>query len=161
MCARPRATGASSFRVPELKLTSNPGPEHTQAGCHAAPEGAAVGVPAAYAHVLDVSAPERAADCYRPPRTPEEGNLCEIFADRLGLERVGIADTFFELGGHSLLAMRVISRLRSASGLDIPLRVFFENATVAALAEYIDGARCSGVKTPLAPLAVDHEELVL
>ena len=106
-------------------------------------------------------APERAADCYRPPRTPEEGILCEIFADLLGLERVGIADTFFELGGHSLLAMRVISRLRSASALDIPLRVFFENATVAALAEYIGGARCSGAKTPLAPLAVDHEELVL
>ena len=106
-------------------------------------------------------APEHAADCYRPPRTPEEGILCEIFADLLGLERVGIADTFFELGGHSLLAMRVISRLRSASGLDIPLRVFFENATVAALAEYIDGAQCSGAKTSFVPLAVDHDELVL
>ena len=106
-------------------------------------------------------APEHAADCYRPPTTPEEGILCEIFADLLGLERVGIADSFFELGGHSLLAMRAVSRLRSACGLGIPLRVFFENATVAALAEYIEGARHTGGNTPGPTFVADREELVL
>jgi acyl-CoA synthetase (AMP-forming)/AMP-acid ligase II len=95
------------------------------------------------------------------PRSETEKMVAEAWSAVMDGESIGIYEDFFQLGGHSLLAMRVISRLRSASGLDIPLRVFFENATVAALAEYIDGARCSGAKTPLAPLAVDHEELVL
>ena len=95
------------------------------------------------------------------PRNATEQMVAEAWSAVIDAERVGVHEDFFDLGGHSLLAMRVISRLRSASGLDIPLRVFFENSTVAALAEYIDGARCSGAKTSFAPLAVDHEDLVL
>ena len=113
---------------------------------------------------LDRSAlptPERAADCYRLPKTAEERILCGIFADLLGLERVGVTESFFELGGHSLLAMRVVSRLRGACGLNIPVRVFFENATVAALAEYIEGVRRIGEKTAGTPLIAGREELVL
>jgi len=76
-------------------------------------------------------------------------------------ESIGVYENFFQLGGHSLLAMRVISQLRSFSGLDIPLRVIFENATVAALAVYIDSARRTLTETAGAPLVVDREELVL
>jgi hypothetical protein len=95
------------------------------------------------------------------PRSETEKMVPDAWSAVIDGESIGVYEDFFQLGGHSLLAMRVVSRLRSASGLDIPLRVFFENATVAALAEYIKGARCTGASTPLAPVVADHEELVL
>jgi amino acid adenylation domain-containing protein len=72
------------------------------------------------------------------PRTPVEGMLADILSDVLGVERIGIYDSFFELGGHSLLATQVISRLREALQLEIPLRVFFDEPTVAGLAQAVD-----------------------
>ncbi|MBD2625733.1 non-ribosomal peptide synthetase [Trichormus variabilis] len=74
-----------------------------------------------------------------PPRTPTEQIVADIWADILGLEKVGIFNNFFELGGHSLLATQVISRLREAFKIDLPLRSFFENPTIKNLVERIEG----------------------
>ncbi len=73
-----------------------------------------------------------------PPRNPTEEAIASIWADVLGRERVGVRDDFFELGGHSLLATQVVSRLREAFQVEVPLRTLFEAPTVIALGEYID-----------------------
>ncbi len=70
---------------------------------------------------------------YVAPRTPAERALAEIWADLLGLDRVGAADNFFELGGDSILGIQVVSRARR-EGLELSSRDLFAHQTVAALA---------------------------
>ncbi|MFF2329786.1 MULTISPECIES: amino acid adenylation domain-containing protein [unclassified Streptomyces] len=74
------------------------------------------------------------------PRDPAEEVLAAIWAETLGLERVGVEDDFFVLGGHSLLATRVLARIRETFAVDLPLRRLFENTTVAALAAAVTEA---------------------
>ena len=78
-------------------------------------------------------APELTPPTVRAPRTPQEELLCGLFAEVLGLERVGIDDNFFELGGDSIMSIQLVSRARKA-GLAITPRAVFQHPTVAALA---------------------------
>ncbi|MGL5924489.1 amino acid adenylation domain-containing protein [Chroococcidiopsis sp.] len=71
------------------------------------------------------------------PRSPIEQKLANIWAELLGLKRVGIHDNFFQLGGHSLLATQLTSRIRDAFGVELPLRSVFESPQVAQLAKAI------------------------
>src|SRR5476651_2263475 len=70
---------------------------------------------------------------HRAPRTPQETILCGLFAEVLGLERVGIDDNFFERGGDSIVSIQLVSRARRA-GLSISPRMVFQHQTVEALA---------------------------
>ncbi|MCC5661301.1 amino acid adenylation domain-containing protein [Nostoc sp. XA010] len=71
------------------------------------------------------------------PRNSTEAELAKIWAEVLGIEKVGIHNNFFELGGHSLLAIQLISRICKALQVEIPLRTLFETPTVAGMCQAV------------------------
>ncbi|WP_030020753.1 condensation domain-containing protein, partial [Streptomyces monomycini] len=74
------------------------------------------------------------------PRTPLESTIARIWADVLGVRRVGVEDDFFALGGDSILSMRIVSRVRAELGVPVPPRALFGAPTVAGLAATLDAA---------------------
>ena len=84
---------------------------------------------------------------YVAPRTPVEEALVAIWSQVLGVEKIGVQDNFFELGGHSLLATQVISRVREAFQVEVPLPTLIQTPTVSGLAEQIETIRWAAETT--------------
>ena len=95
---------------------------------------------------------EQAATEEDQPRTPVEEILCSIWADVLRWSSVGRRQDFFELGGHSLLATQVVSRMREAFDVEVPLKALFERPTVAGLAEAVERERGAGRRAEAPPI---------
>ncbi|HEX7317497.1 MAG TPA: amino acid adenylation domain-containing protein [Pyrinomonadaceae bacterium] len=76
-------------------------------------------------------------ESYVAPRTALEEVVASIWAETVGVPRVGVNDNFFELGGHSLLAMQVISRVREEFQVELPVRSIFDGMTVEGMAQAI------------------------
>ena len=88
---------------------------------------------------------------YVPPRTEQEARLAAIWADALGVDRVGLDDDFFELGGHSLLATRVAARILRDLGKSVALRTIFEAPRLADFAARVQ-AMVATTHAPIAPV---------
>ena len=95
---------------------------------------------------------------YVAPHTSIEEVLVKIWAEVLGIKRVGIRDNFFELGGHSLLATQLVSRVRDAFGVELPLRRVFEAPTISELSKIVESLKDKNAKSDapaLVPISRD------
>jgi amino acid adenylation domain-containing protein len=111
--------------------------------------------------VRALPAPEMGSreELYVAPRTPIEEALAGIWAEVLGVERVGIHEGFFALGGHSLLAMRVVSRVHETYGVELPVAALFRHTTIAGLAPELETLAAQGGTNPPS-MAADDDEAV-
>ncbi|MEZ4236680.1 MAG: SDR family NAD(P)-dependent oxidoreductase [Myxococcota bacterium] len=97
--------------------------------------------PAAVAAAIASSRPADAvAADFVPPASDVEQAVAEVFAEVLGVPRIGARDDFFALGGHSLLAAQAVARLRELFDVDLPVMVLFEGRRVDAVAASIEDA---------------------
>ncbi|MDZ7334933.1 MAG: phosphopantetheine-binding protein, partial [candidate division KSB1 bacterium] len=102
----------------------------------------------------DLSRPELGSE-YVASRNETEEKLAAICAELLNLKQVGVYDNFFELGGHSLLATQLISHIRDAFQVELPLRTLFEFPTIADLAQKVlESPKIS--EQEQAPIEVTH-----
>ncbi|MFC4147349.1 amino acid adenylation domain-containing protein, partial [Micromonospora mangrovi] len=92
------------------------------------------------------------------PRDEAEAQLAALWAEVLGVPAVGVEDDFFALGGHSLVAARLVARVRAATGRELPVRVLFEQPTVAQVARFLAGGSASG-RSRVVPVPRDGDRV--
>ena len=101
---------------------------------------------------------------YEAPHNQVEETLASIWEEVLNMPRVSVRDNFFTLGGHSLLATQIISRIRTAFGVELPILKLFEEPTVVGVAQHIsellmqggDGVEEQGQHKDILPVARDQ-----
>jgi len=95
---------------------------------------------------------------YVAPRNSDEQRVAAIWTEVLEVERIGANDNFFNLGGHSLLAVQVISKIRDAFSVDLPIQALFDAPTVALLSERLlaDAANVQPVSAPIQALSAEE-----
>ncbi|WP_434634912.1 amino acid adenylation domain-containing protein [Chromobacterium sp. CV08] len=106
-------------------------------------------------------APEPAVRAYRAPRNALEEKLAALFAETLGLERVGLDDGFFDMGGHSLLTLQLLSRIEAELGATLPLAALFTAGTVAELAPVVAAGQADAEPSVLVPIRPDGADFTL
>ena len=97
------------------------------------------------AGLADAAGPTRSPLSQRPslptqydaPRDETEQQIARVWEDALGIDEIGIHDAFSQLGGHSLIAIRIVSELRKAFQIDLPVRALFDAPTIAELSKCI------------------------
>lgn len=94
--------------------------------------------------------PDSPFNTYVAPQTALEQEMAAVWAEVLGVEKVGMEDNFFDLGGHSLLATIMLSRMHQAFGIELPLRTLFEAGSLRTFAAFVTQAQC--------PLAEGRED---
>jgi amino acid adenylation domain-containing protein len=98
---------------------------------------------------------------YVPPRGPIEEAVVQLWSELLGRSRVGVQDNFFDLGGHSLLATQLVARVRDLFGVEIALREFLDQPSVAGLAQLVERELAAGDGAQAPPiLPVPRDGLV-
>ena len=98
---------------------------------------------------------------FRAPTDPVEEAITAVFAEVLGVDRVGTGDSFFDIGGNSLSATRAVARLDESLGIDLGVRALFEAPTAAALAERIEHADTGPSGRPVLEVAPRPAEIPL
>ncbi|WP_280489194.1 non-ribosomal peptide synthetase [Nocardia carnea] len=101
--------------------------------------------------------PQFQTQAFRAPVTPIEEIVADVFAEVLGVDRVGLDDDFFELGGNSLIATQVAARLGAALDTRVPVRTLFEASTVMALAARIESHVGEGARQALVARSRDGD----
>ncbi|MFD6291566.1 amino acid adenylation domain-containing protein [Streptomyces sp. NPDC060205] len=91
------------------------------------------------------------------PANATEELLAGVWAQVLGVDRVGAHDNFFELGGHSLLATQVVSRIRSVFATEVPLSALFDHPTVRELSDVVVNSDEAVTAPPITATSRDHE----
>jgi nonribosomal peptide synthetase DhbF len=103
-------------------------------------------------------APVRTSATGRGPANLMEEALCGLFAETVGLDRVGVDDDFFDIGGHSLLAARLVGAIKSSLDVNLSISNLFQAPTVARLTELIDTDDTPNTEAVLLPIRTTGEE---
>ncbi|WP_156765124.1 non-ribosomal peptide synthetase, partial [Mycobacterium sp. 1245852.3] len=88
--------------------------------------------------IRSLPAPDYGTEDYLAPATAVEEILAWLYAQVLGLERVGVSESFFDLGGDSLSAMRLVAAIYNALDVHLPVRAVFEAPSVRALSQQLN-----------------------